>query len=88
MEEVGRSSRAQKIRGRVNAITEWFVKNYLAKECKSMWEKIKGYKTYAIALANVIYHLAAAATGHITWPEAINGVFNSGLAAAIRNGIR
>lgn len=69
----------------------WFVKklviNYIAKEAQKMWDYLKGKKTYLISIANVIYNVAAAATGHITWQEAITAIFQSGLVSALRSGV-
>lgn len=52
-----------------------------------MWDYLKGKKTYLISIANVIYNVAAAATGHITWQEAITAIFQSGLVSALRSGV-
>lgn len=52
-----------------------------------MWNKLKGKKTYLLAWVGVIYFLSAAMTGHITWKEAIDGIWNAGLAMTIRHGI-
>lgn len=53
-----------------------------------MWNYLNGKKTYLLAIAGVVYFISAAMTGHITWKEAIDGIWVGGLASAIRNGIK
>lgn len=53
-----------------------------------MWEKLKGKKTYLLSIVGVVYFLSAAMTGHITWKEAIDGLWASGIAATIRHGMK
>ena len=53
-----------------------------------MWNYLKGKKTYLLALAGTVYFISAAMTGHISWKEAVDGIWTAGLASAIRNGMK
>ena len=68
-------------------ITEYFIKTEAAKMLKKLWDNLSGSKTYILAIAGVVYFLSAAATGHITWKDAVEGIWTSGLASTIRHGI-
>ena len=53
-----------------------------------MWNYLKGKKTYLLALAGIIYAVTGAMTGHSSWKEAVDIIWASGIASAIRNAIK
>lgn len=69
-------------------LKQWLIKRYLAKEAESMWNNLKGKKTYLTGLIAVIYFLSAAASNHISWQAAIDGIFISIQSMNIRHAIQ
>lgn len=70
------------------SLRDWLIKRFLTKEAESMWNYLKGKKTYLLAFMGAVYFVSAAATGHLSWKEAIDGLWASGLASALRNGMK
>ena len=53
-----------------------------------MWNFLKGKKTYLLSFASAVYFVSAAMSEHMSWKEAIDGLWMSGLFGALRNGIK
>lgn len=66
----------------------WFYRHVMAKELEIMWNKLKGFKTYILGWMSVVYFFSAAATNHMSWIEATNGILASFTAMALRNGMK
>jgi uncharacterized membrane protein len=45
---------------------------------------LAGKKTYILAIALFAYAIGGALTGHLSWNEALNLIFGSGIVASLR----
>ena len=54
---------------------------------KALWEQMKGYKTYVVAGATIVYAILGAILGYIQWPQAITLILGALGLGALRNAI-